>query len=135
MIYQRQKDGFSASEYALAFWYPGAQHGGPLAALAVHHILEQPTKTEMKLSRLNMNIMKPVSCDPITVTTSILRQGKNIQVVDVKFWQNANLVVSATGLKYRVCWRECTYDPLPFGQIRKALIMQSSSHPFCQRCC
>ena len=76
--------------------------------------------------------MRPVSCDPITVTTSILRQGRNIQVVDVKFWQNANLVVSATGLKYRVkVGVSAVYDPLPFEAKDKQILSPDylPSHP------
>lgn len=64
-------------------WDPGALHGGPSAALVGRMILEhEPGDTDWFLSRLTVELIRPVPLAPLQVTIEPRRPGRRVQVLD-----------------------------------------------------
>lgn len=64
-------------------WDRNALHGGPSAALAGRLILEhEPGETRWFLSRLTVELIRPVPRAPLTVTVEQRRPGRRVQLLD-----------------------------------------------------
>jgi hypothetical protein len=65
-------------------WYDRSQSGGAVLALLGHVLEDVPSLTAMSLSRLTVDIVRPVPTgERLRVETSIVREGKKIQVVEL----------------------------------------------------
>jgi hypothetical protein len=84
-MYERAGAAFVGSEITASGWSPQAQSGGAVLALLGHVIEDVPTLTPMSLSRCTADIFRPVPIGvPLTVEPTIIREGKKIQVVDLR---------------------------------------------------
>jgi acyl-coenzyme A thioesterase PaaI-like protein len=83
-----------------AFWYPNAQHGGPLAGLLVELVLQKMPAPNMHPGRLYLSIIRPVMTGELSWEIELVKAGKNIQQVKVSLYQNKKLVVHGTLLLY-----------------------------------
>lgn len=64
-------------------WSPDALHGGPATALVGRLLLEHdPGGTEWFLSRLTVELIRPVPLAPLSVAVEVRRPGKRVQVLD-----------------------------------------------------
>lgn len=71
------------SPIATGPWDPNALHGGPSAALVGRMILEhEPGDTPWFLSRLTVELIRPVPRAPLTVTVEQRRPGRRVQLLD-----------------------------------------------------
>ena len=62
---------------------PGAQAGGAVLALLGHVLEDVPTLAPMSLSRLTVDLVRPVPIgEPLWIDHVVIREGKIIQVVD-----------------------------------------------------
>jgi len=95
-------DIISADKITQAFWYPGAQHGGPLAALVVYLVEQVANPVTMQIVRLYMTLIRPVSVGDMRWELSVIKQGRMIQEIQIIFTQNHKPVLRATTLSYRV---------------------------------
>lgn len=65
-------------------WHDDGQSGGAVLALLGHVLEDVPTLTPMSLSRLTVDLVRPVPVgQPLSVSASVVREGKKIQVVDL----------------------------------------------------
>ena len=83
-----------------AFWYPNAQHGGPLAGLLVEIARQKMPAPNMHPARLYLSIIRPVLTGELCWEIELVKGGKNIQQVKVSLYQNTKLVVHGTLLSY-----------------------------------
>lgn len=74
-------DTYESTPLANAGWYEEGQHGGALAALIVGHVEQVPTLVPMEIARITVEMFRVVPLVPLTITTTIVRQGKRIQTV------------------------------------------------------
>ncbi len=82
-------------------WDPAAQHGGPPAALCARAVERHPGGEAMRLTRLTVELLRPVPLTPLVVTTELVRPGRNVQLVAVRVTADGRDVVAATGMRQR----------------------------------
>ncbi len=75
-------------------WSGSALHGGPVAALVVGSVEDQSPDDGLQLARVTLELIRPVPVAPLTVSSSLVRPGRKVQLVDT--------VVEADGVE--VAW-------------------------------
>ena len=102
-FYLRDGDGFVATTFTQGAWDPNQQHGGAVQALLVHCAERVPTLTPMQLTRLTVDMVKPVPIgEHLDVRSTITREGKKIQTLALTMTAGDTELVRATALRVRV---------------------------------
>ncbi|MEV0963839.1 MULTISPECIES: thioesterase family protein [unclassified Streptomyces] len=74
---------FSPTEHTRGPWDAGSQHAGPPAALLGRALEERPgARADMRLARVTYEIVRPVPIRPLEVTTTVLRSGRGVEIVE-----------------------------------------------------
>lgn len=96
-------DGLRAitSPHAAGPWSPDMQHGSAPSGLVTWAAEAIPTPVPMQIARLTIDLMRPVPLAPLAIETEVLRQGRKIQLCEVRLKADDVLVVRATVLKIR----------------------------------
>jgi hypothetical protein len=101
-LFVRDGDRYVATELAQGAWDPRHANGGSTLALLAHCLDDVPTLVPMTLGRLTADLVRPLPLGrPLTVTTTVAREGRKIQVVDVHLVQDDVLVARASALRLR----------------------------------
>jgi acyl-coenzyme A thioesterase PaaI-like protein len=89
--------------YTRGPWSPESLHGGPVAA-AVVRATERTAATDdrLRMTRLTLELLRPVGLAPFTVTASVVRPGRKVQVVDAVVEQSGVQVAWGRVLRIRV---------------------------------
>lgn len=87
--------------FAAGPWNPAMQHGGPPSALMAWAAERLPAAAPMRVSRLNIDLLRPVPLKPLQVTSTVVREGRKIQVSLHSLSHDGVEVVRATALKIR----------------------------------
>lgn len=82
-------------------WSPDMQHGSAPSGLVTWAAEAMPTPVPMHVARLTIDLMRPVPLAPLAIETEVLRQGRKIQLCEVRLKADDVLVVRATVLKIR----------------------------------
>ncbi|MEX0864859.1 MAG: thioesterase family protein [Acidimicrobiia bacterium] len=102
---------FESTELSNAGWYEEGQHGGALAALITGEVEKVPTLTPMEVARVSVELFRVVPLVPLTVETSILREGKKIQTVQaIVSDPNGTLLSVAIVQRLRIAHRPLPMD-------------------------
>jgi len=83
-------------------WDPRAQHGSPPAALIAWIAETMPAPVPMHVARLTIDLMRPVPVGPLTFSSAIVREGRKIQLCDIRLFADGVEVVRASVLKIRI---------------------------------
>lgn len=86
-------------------WYEDGQHGGLVAGLLARATESVPTLAPMEVARLTVDIFRVVPTVPLRVSTSILREGKRIQMVRALLSAGDTELARATALRLRIADR------------------------------
>lgn len=81
-LYLRTADGFTATALTIGPWDPGLQHAGPPAALLARAAERASGIAGGQTVRLNYDIFGPVPVGPVRITTSIVRPGRRVELVE-----------------------------------------------------
>jgi acyl-Coa thioesterase superfamily protein/acyl-CoA thioesterase superfamily protein len=100
-IYRVDGNRAVTSPNAAGPWDAGMQHGSAPAALAVWAAEAIPTPEPMRITRVTIDLMRPVPLAPLTIQTEVLRQGRKIQLCAVRLSAEGVVVVGATILKIK----------------------------------
>lgn len=100
-LFTREGNHYVPTSLTVGPWSPEAQHGGPPAALLAGAIEKTPSDVEMTLARVTIDLLKPVSLEPVQVETEIVRPGRRVQLVASSLEQGGELRARAFGLKIR----------------------------------
>ncbi|MFE7778940.1 thioesterase family protein [Streptomyces sp. NPDC057445] len=74
---------FAPTEHTRGPWDAASQHAGPPAALLGRALEDRPgARADTRLTRVTYEIVRPVPIRPLEVTTSVLRTGRNVEVVE-----------------------------------------------------
>jgi acyl-coenzyme A thioesterase PaaI-like protein len=74
---------FAATEMTRGPWDVNSQHGGPPAALIAHEIEARPgSRTDMRIARITIDILRPVPIGIIQMTARIAHSSRSIEIVD-----------------------------------------------------
>ncbi|MCX4511770.1 thioesterase family protein [Streptomyces sp. NBC_01619] len=74
---------FSPTEHTRGPWDADSQHAGPPAALLGRAVEERPgAREDMRLARVTYEIVRPVPIRPLEMTTTVLRSGRSVELVE-----------------------------------------------------
>jgi hypothetical protein len=100
-LFVRDRDLFVPSELARGPWSPDAQHGGAPAAVLAKLAEEAEGGAAMQVTRLTIELLRPVPIAPLAARTRLLRPGKKVQLVEVSLWREETEVARCTALRLR----------------------------------
>ena len=98
-FYRRDGGTFTPSELTRGPWDAASQHAGPPAAL-LGRAIEAPGTV---VGRITVEILRPVPLAPLTVASSVLRPGRNVELVRATLAQAGDQrpIASATAWRLR----------------------------------
>lgn len=82
-------------------WSPEALHGGPPAALLARCAERVAGGEKMLVTRLTVELLRPVPVSPLAVETRLLRAGRKVQLVGASLRAGDVEVARATALRLR----------------------------------
>lgn len=98
-VFTRESESvFIPSEVAAGPWDPNAQHGSAPASLIARAVEKALTNPDMLITRVTIDLMRPVPLQPMTVTTKVLREGRQIQVFEISIEAGGHLCVRGQAL-------------------------------------
>ncbi len=100
-IYKVKDATAETSAFAGGPWDPKLQHGAAPSSLICWAVERLPSLIPMRVARLTVDLTRPVPVAPLTVETEIVREGKKIQLVNVRLLADGKEVVRATALRIR----------------------------------
>jgi hypothetical protein len=108
---------YRPTEAALGPWSDQALHGGPPTMLMAREIARVPAEQPMFVTRLTVELLRPVGMTPLAVRSRLVRPGRKVQLVEASLWNGEVEVARATALRIRQANVEVPDhdDPLPHG--------------------
>jgi acyl-CoA thioesterase len=100
-IFVPDGDLFVPTDLASSPWGPGLLHGGPPAGLLAHAIEKENRDPGLQLSRLTIDLFRPVPKQPLGTDVRVLREGKRIRVTEAALIADGQEVCRATALFLR----------------------------------
>jgi hypothetical protein len=94
-------DVYVATEAALGPWSDQALHGSPPTMLMAREIERFPADQEMFVTRLTVELLRPVGRAPLAVRSRLVRPGRKVQLVEASLWNGEQEVARATALRIR----------------------------------
>jgi hypothetical protein len=101
-VFAREGEYFIPQPVSRARWYEEVLHGGPVAALFARQVEVVETAVPMMITRLTVDLMRPVPTKRLTVSTRVIRTGRRIQVVEALMEADGTAVARASALRMRV---------------------------------
>lgn len=83
-------------------WDDVSQHGGPPAGLLARAVDEVPTLVPMLVTRLTIDLIRPVPLTPLRVDTEVVREGKRVQLVEASMWAGGTQVARGIASRVRI---------------------------------
>jgi hypothetical protein len=100
-IYRVDGNSVVTSPDAAGPWDRRMQHGSAPASLVTWAAERIPTPVPMAIARVTIDLMRPVPVAPLTIATEVLREGRKIQLCEIKLLADGVQVVGATVLKIK----------------------------------
>ncbi|MBY0302068.1 MULTISPECIES: thioesterase family protein [Sphingomonas] len=100
-IFQPDGTGYRATTHAAGPWHPQMQHGGAPSALVAHVAEGVPTLAPMRIARVTVELLRPVPVAHLDTEVEILREGRKLQLVQVRLLAEGTEVTRATVLRLR----------------------------------
>jgi hypothetical protein len=104
---------FIPTELAASPWGAQVLHGGPPAGLLARAIERAHADPEMHVSRITVDLFRPVPREPLHTTTRIVREGRRIAVVEASLFAGETEVSRATALLLRQSTVDLPGEHLP----------------------
>lgn len=101
-LFTVEGDTYVPTEYSRGPWDPMSLHGGPVAALLARAIEHAAGDDGKRITRLTVEIERPVPFAPLDVHTEVVRAGGRVQLVDASVTAGGRLVTRARALRIRV---------------------------------
>lgn len=121
-LYHVVDDSFVPTPLTRGGWSDDAQHGGPPSGLLARAVEMVPAAAPMQIVRFTVDLFRAVPLLPLAVDTSVLRDGRRIQVVEARLVHDGTLVGRATALKIRTTHLAESVD-LPVGSGSRLLTL------------
>jgi len=107
-------DTYHSTPLANAGWYDEGQHGGAFASLIVGHVeATVPTLAEMQVSRVTVELFRVVPLVSLRIETEVVREGKRIQNVEARVFDDDTLLSVATVQRLRLAEQPIPEDAGP----------------------
>jgi hypothetical protein len=101
-LFLRECDAYVPTPLARGPWSADALHGGPPAALLARAVEQFEAAEPMFVSRLTVELLRPVPLAPLRLVTRAVRPGRKVQLIEAALHSDAHEVVRATGLRIRM---------------------------------
>jgi hypothetical protein len=115
-IFERSGDTYTPTDAALSPWSDQLLHGGPPAMLMAREVERVPSDQPMFVSRLTIELLRPVGRAPLTVRSRLVRPGRKVQLVEASLWNGDLEVARTTALRMRVAEVEVPSRDEPPGR-------------------
>jgi hypothetical protein len=100
-FYERDGDGFRATELTRGPWDPGSQHAGPPTALIGRQVEALDDADDFQVGRLTFEILRPVPIGPVEVEARVVRPGRRVQLVEASLGDGEQELIRARGWRIR----------------------------------
>jgi hypothetical protein len=100
-LFERDGDRIVPTALTAGPWDRAAQHGGAPAALLAHVLGELPSPVPMRIARLTVELLRPVPVAPLAIETSVVREGKRVQLASASLSAGGLEVARAVALRMR----------------------------------
>lgn len=100
-IYRVDGNSVVTSPNAAGPWDRRMQHGSAPSALVTWAAERIPTPVPMNIARVTIDLMRPVPVAPLTIESEVLREGRKIQLCEIRLLADGVQVVGATVLKIK----------------------------------
>jgi hypothetical protein len=78
-------------------WDPRLQHAGPPSALLAHVLQhDTPARPDLRLTRMTLELMRPVPVAELTTATRVLRSGRRTELVEAELRAEGQPVIRMT---------------------------------------
>jgi len=91
----------TATPFAAGPWDPAMQHGGAPSALVARAAERFPAERPMRVARLTVDLLRPVPVGALDIETEVIREGRKIQLLQVRLLAAGKECVRASVLKLR----------------------------------
>lgn len=86
---------FESTEHTIGPWSMESQHAGPPSALLGRAIERTGENTSFHVARFTAEILRPVPIEPLTVTTEVVRPGRNVELIEATLATDSQEVMKA----------------------------------------
>lgn len=100
-LYELRDGLYLPTRVATSAWSADVQSGIVVAGLLTHVIEQEPGEGSMILTRLTLDILRPVPMSPLTVTCKVIREGRRMQTLEAVAHSAGTLVARMTGMRLR----------------------------------
>ena len=133
-VFLRDGDRLIPQLGARADWYADALHGGPVAGAFARAFELVDAPTEMMVTRLTVDLMRPVPTVPLVIETRAVRSGRRIQVLEGRMQADGTDVAAASALRLRIADvpvpKHARREPPPAPDEVSAVRMKSDGEPW-----
>jgi len=98
-IFTAEGDGFLATGHGSGPWDPRALHGGAPAALITRAFERFSPGAELPLARIGFELLRPVPFGPLTISTTMVREGRRVQELTAELHAGEQVICRASGLR------------------------------------
>ena len=97
-------EGFLATAATGSPWGSGSQHGGPPGSLLARAIERLDTGSDRVVGRFTMDLLGPVPVGPLSVTSSVVRPGRSVELCEATLYdeQRGRVVAKAAAWRFPV---------------------------------
>lgn len=144
-FYIAEGDLFRGTRATVGPWNPALQHGSPPAAL-IGRALERlapageaarKPDAEARIARMSIEILGPISLDPIAISAEVVRPGKKIELLTAEARAGGRTILRANAWRIAVAPERCPAvgvdeppPPLPGPQPDIRFFEQVESFPY-----
>jgi hypothetical protein len=100
-LYERQGSLFHPSPLVRGPWNPEHQGGMQLAGLLAHLIESTPMPAPMLAARMTVDILRPTPVQPLEARVNVIRDGRNVQMLEASLCADNIVTVRASALRSR----------------------------------
>jgi hypothetical protein len=83
-------------------WLANMQHGAMISALMARAVDAASSAVPMQLTRLTVDMSRPIPLGPTQVVATVVRDGRRLQTLDVEMFVAGEVRARATALRLRV---------------------------------
>ena len=97
-LFVRDGDCFAPTDRSRGPWSPDALHGSPVAALLAFCVEERAQASSLRLSRLTVDLCRPVPFGSLTVEIEPLREGRRLALYRITISESGQALTHASAL-------------------------------------
>jgi hypothetical protein len=101
-FYERDGQGFVATDTIVSPWNPKMQNGVALAGLLAFELEAQPTIAPMSFARFHLDILRPVPLGHVDIVTRIVRDGRRMQMLEADLVADGAVMARAYASRLRL---------------------------------